>query len=36
MFFSVFRSRVRQSTFQVQTQDAQQQARVAAYLSALR
>ena len=36
MFFSILRTRVRQSTFQVQLQDAQRLARVNGYLSALR
>ena len=36
MFFSQIRSLVRQSTFQVQVQDAQKLARVNGYLCALR
>lgn len=36
MFFHVIRARVRQSVFQVQTEDAQHLARVTAYLGALR
>lgn len=36
MFFSAARARLRQTLYQVQTQDAQQLARVNAYLSALR